>query len=328
MSDSFDEMRKMMNDFKNTSEDNSPENEIFSENEVKDEQEPATVEDIQNNGETELAEQNTDTIDNIVPENCKICPNCNNKCNIEAVFCNKCGAKLEIEHKCPNCGADYTEDDVFCIKCGTKLQEEKVQIQEEPISEVKHLYCGICGAEYHAGDTFCGECGTNLITNEAFALKSPQTSVNNNDITKQDLQKETNTSVSSNQNNNAANYNNNEIKCPYCGSTVKAGIMKCPHCGEWLKRKKPLGCYNILSWTIFVISLISAWAITQDFWIGLAWGFGIVIGLWIYFIPAWVAEIRRHPNAGAIFAVNLLLGETVIGWIIALIWALCGGGDR
>jgi hypothetical protein len=45
----------------------------------------------------------------------------------------------------------------------------------------------------------------------------------------------------------------------------------------------------------------------------------IIIAL--YFLPAIVAAIRHHPNQNAIFIQNLLLGWTIIGWIIALIWA-------
>jgi len=42
----------------------------------------------------------------------------------------------------------------------------------------------------------------------------------------------------------------------------------------------------------------------------------------LYFIPAIVAHDRRHHNRYAIYALNLLLGWTVIDWIAALVWAL------
>jgi Superinfection immunity protein/Putative peptidoglycan binding domain len=41
-----------------------------------------------------------------------------------------------------------------------------------------------------------------------------------------------------------------------------------------------------------------------------------------YFLPALIAASRHHHNAMAIFALNLLLGWTVLGWIAALIWSL------
>jgi hypothetical protein len=48
----------------------------------------------------------------------------------------------------------------------------------------------------------------------------------------------------------------------------------------------------------------------------------MIFGLIFYFIPTAIAAARKHPNSGAIFAVNLLLGWACIGWIIALVWAL------
>jgi hypothetical protein len=40
-----------------------------------------------------------------------------------------------------------------------------------------------------------------------------------------------------------------------------------------------------------------------------------------YFLPAVVAFLRRHHKRSAILVLNLLLGWTCIGWIIALVWA-------
>jgi hypothetical protein len=45
----------------------------------------------------------------------------------------------------------------------------------------------------------------------------------------------------------------------------------------------------------------------------------IGLGVVVYFLPAIVG--RRKRNAGAIFVLNLLLGWTIIGWIVALVWA-------
>ncbi len=47
-----------------------------------------------------------------------------------------------------------------------------------------------------------------------------------------------------------------------------------------------------------------------------------VIG--IYFLPSIVAAGREHNSGGAIFLLNLILGWTVLGWIIALIWSATG----
>lgn len=42
----------------------------------------------------------------------------------------------------------------------------------------------------------------------------------------------------------------------------------------------------------------------------------------MYFLPAIIAALRHHHNALAIFALDLLAGWSVIGWIVALVWAL------
>lgn len=42
----------------------------------------------------------------------------------------------------------------------------------------------------------------------------------------------------------------------------------------------------------------------------------------LYFIPSIVAFQRKKASMGAIFALNILLGWSFIGWVIALIWAL------
>jgi Superinfection immunity protein len=45
--------------------------------------------------------------------------------------------------------------------------------------------------------------------------------------------------------------------------------------------------------------------------------------LWLalYFLPAMFAIGRKHRNSSAICAVNLLLGWTVVGWIVAAVWS-------
>jgi hypothetical protein len=41
----------------------------------------------------------------------------------------------------------------------------------------------------------------------------------------------------------------------------------------------------------------------------------------VYLIPTWVALIRHHTQKGAIFAINLFLGWTLLGWVGSLAWA-------
>jgi Superinfection immunity protein len=48
----------------------------------------------------------------------------------------------------------------------------------------------------------------------------------------------------------------------------------------------------------------------------------LLLGLAIYFLPWLVAMARKTPRAPAIFVLNLLLGWTFVGWVVALVWAL------
>lgn len=41
----------------------------------------------------------------------------------------------------------------------------------------------------------------------------------------------------------------------------------------------------------------------------------------LYFLPTVIALKRRHANSKAIFALNLLAGWTVVGWIVAVVWS-------
>ena len=46
----------------------------------------------------------------------------------------------------------------------------------------------------------------------------------------------------------------------------------------------------------------------------------LIFGLLLYFLPSIIGRDKR--DATGIFLLNLLLGWTGIGWIIALIWAV------
>ena len=46
---------------------------------------------------------------------------------------------------------------------------------------------------------------------------------------------------------------------------------------------------------------------------------GVLLIIAFYFLPTIIG--RNKKNVTAIFLLNLLLGWTIIGWIIALIWA-------
>lgn len=51
----------------------------------------------------------------------------------------------------------------------------------------------------------------------------------------------------------------------------------------------------------------------------------IVVALIIYFLPTFIALFRKKKNIGQTVIVNLFLGWTFFGWIVALIMAF---GDK
>ncbi len=49
--------------------------------------------------------------------------------------------------------------------------------------------------------------------------------------------------------------------------------------------------------------------------------FGVALAIAAYVFPSMVACGKRHPDAGPIAIVNILLGWTFVGWVVALAWA-------
>lgn len=50
--------------------------------------------------------------------------------------------------------------------------------------------------------------------------------------------------------------------------------------------------------------------------------FGVVIGIGLYMLPTIIGATRKVVNVGSVFAINFLLGWTLIGWAVALAMAL------
>ena len=48
----------------------------------------------------------------------------------------------------------------------------------------------------------------------------------------------------------------------------------------------------------------------------------ICIPILLYFIPYLVAYNKKHINTNAILILNIFLGWTLIGWVVALIWSV------
>ncbi|MBQ6516905.1 superinfection immunity protein [bacterium] len=115
--------------------------------------------------------------------------------------------------------------------------------------------------------------------------------------------------------------------CPYCGSTIPINVKKCKYCGEWLviqDKDKPKSSLHIGG---FIEAIICIIVIICMFTIGYNDGAMLVIlyiylSLHLYLLPSLIADRKRTQYTAAIFAINLLLGWTVVAWVGSLVWAL------
>lgn len=48
----------------------------------------------------------------------------------------------------------------------------------------------------------------------------------------------------------------------------------------------------------------------------------LIIGLVVYFLPWIIAYRRDHHQCNSIALLNLFLGWTFLGWVIALVWSV------
>ena len=48
----------------------------------------------------------------------------------------------------------------------------------------------------------------------------------------------------------------------------------------------------------------------------------IILGLAVYFIPTIVAFVSQQENRVAIMVLDILLGWTLVGWVVSLVWAV------
>lgn len=49
---------------------------------------------------------------------------------------------------------------------------------------------------------------------------------------------------------------------------------------------------------------------------------GVIIAALIYALPTILAFRRQHPNRWFIAVLNIVFGYTLLGWLVALVWAL------
>jgi len=46
---------------------------------------------------------------------------------------------------------------------------------------------------------------------------------------------------------------------------------------------------------------------------------GVLFGVLLYFLPTFIAFLRKNQNRIEVFVINLLLGWSIFGWFVALI---------
>lgn len=86
----------------------------------------------------------------------------------------------------------------------------------------------------------------------------------------------------------------------------------------------------VVRWTlgacaVLFIAIVLSWMFNHDGFtlFGLFPGMMMMsIGMLLYTLPAAIAHRQHHHNATAITVLNLLLGWTVLGWVISIVWAL------
>ncbi|MGH6670434.1 MAG: superinfection immunity protein [Xanthobacteraceae bacterium] len=60
----------------------------------------------------------------------------------------------------------------------------------------------------------------------------------------------------------------------------------------------------------------------------LHWLLALLVLMFFAFVPSVIAFVRHHHNRYAILVLNVLLGWTVIGWAMALVWSLTATWHR
>lgn len=125
----------------------------------------------------------------------------------------------------------------------------------------------------------------------------------------------------------------NYIRCPYCHIPVPQYAEKCPSCGEWLRDEhieQSVGmgfdnpvtkCINILYIVVGAIVVLIGLTEPAMLAVGIPAIIFMYIATYVYMLPSIFAASRNHPQLLPIILINVFFGETVIGWVGAMIWA-------
>lgn len=171
-------------------------------------------------------------------------------------------AEIKNRFNCPNCGTPFKNDAIFCSKCGTRLQPE------QPPAESSQRVCAGCGSVLEEGAMFCTVCGAKAenaaevpVNASEPAIEPVQPEANeNNSVTEEqsnELQNEVKTDeVSEKPQNEKAEENvhtetseaispekaddtPSEPKpamfCPNCRNEIHENDLFCDNCGSKLK---------------------------------------------------------------------------------------------
>lgn len=208
--------------------------------------------------------------------------------------------------KCPFCGEEIMATAKKCKHCKQFLPNDNENKQESTTKT-----CPFCGEEIMTQAKKCKHCGEWLDYHD----KKDQNSI---------------------------------VHCKFCGKAVSFSAEKCPNCGEWLKDENPefscgYGIKNratrlIINFSIFIAVIVfilclimtlneqmTAEQMTNSILITIIAPpitFAICfLCAYTYFLPTVYAVARNHPQVVPIFFVNFFFGETVLGWVVCMVWA-------
>lgn len=71
---------------------------------------------------------------------------------------------------------------------------------------------------------------------------------------------------------------------------------------------------------LFLVALALVWAVNEGAPAAVIWVLPFLV--MTYMMPTFLAVGRKHKALPAIFALNLFLGWSLLGWVAALVWSL------
>ena len=125
--------------------------------------------------------------------------------------------------------------------------------------------------------------------------------------------------------------------CADCGRSLRVADnlagkeVLCRYCDEPQdvpepKERTPWAYWLIIILPLLVLLAIGVYILTTE--VGgtgllalVALCFLVVGGVVVYFLPVIVALMNGHRNATSVGVLNLFLGWTFLGWVLALVWA-------